>query len=75
MRQNVVEGEGLDLVDFVKAHPSASVAGLGKAMREKGGDHPFSWCVSKTGNKALCAAAHIAEYGKTPSERKKDTKG
>lgn len=73
-------GQGLDLVDFVKANPGKVVAGWATKMKKEGGKHPFTYCVKKAKDfasdpAAFCAAAHMEAFGTTPAERTKAKKG
>jgi len=71
-------GDKPDLVDFLKAHASASTRGWARKMKREGGEHPFTWCSNKVRGigftddpNAFCAAVHLAAYGMTPMQRKK----
>jgi hypothetical protein len=76
----VVEGKTLDLVDFIKAHPEAAIRGWAEKMKREGGDHPHAWCAKKAAKfssdpNAFCAAVHMEAFGMTPSQRAKKKEG
>lgn len=79
MDTDVLVGETLGLVDFIKANPTEVIEAWGKKMKREGGDKPFDWCVKSAGfaddPEAFCSAVHEAAYGKTPSERAASKKG
>ncbi len=74
-RKEIVIGEDLDLVDFIKAYPVKALDGLAESMKREGGDHPFAWCIEKLGGsikepQAICASAHLKAFGATPAQRR-----
>jgi len=73
-------GESLDLVDFLKAHPSKAIQAWAAKMKREGGDHPYTFCLKKARDfasdpNAFCAAVHLEAFGMTPSQRKAAKKG
>jgi len=69
-------GEPVGLLDLLKGNPDAVIDSWARKMKVEGGDHPFTWCVRKAtfveDPKGFCGAVHMAAFGKTPMELKKN---
>lgn len=68
------------LIDLVKSNSNEVLEGWSRKMKIEGGEHPFSWCVTKAKKfaddpEAFCGKIHSLAFGKTPMEMKEEKKG